>query len=101
PTFGLIKRNGTANSLFNGFQLSGIVAYQSGQPFSIVTGVDSNGNGQGADRPNFDPNGSFAFDPVTGDLRTFTSPLIGGRFFVPLNGPGGLSGTPLANSLGN
>jgi hypothetical protein len=34
---------------------------------------------------------------VTGDFRTFTSPLVGGRFVVPL----GTNGLPLANSLGN
>ena len=81
-----------------GFQFSGIVAYQSGQPFTILTGVDSNGNGTaGSDRPNFVPGGIFIVDPVTGNLRTFTSPLIGGAFFVPL----GANGLPLANSLGN
>src|SRR5262249_33265028 len=86
-----------ANTALGGFQFSGIVAYQSGQPFSILTGVDSNGNGQGADRPNFVPGGVFNMDPVTHDLRTFTSPLVGGQFFVPLTS----AGTPLANSLGN
>jgi hypothetical protein len=101
PVPGFIESNGFANTILGGFQFSGIVAYQSGQPFSIVTGVDSNGNGQGADRPNFVPGGAFTADPVTGDLRTFTSPLVGGRYFVPLTGAGGLSGTPLANSLGN
>jgi hypothetical protein len=37
------------------------------------------------------------FDPVTGDFRTFTSPLVGGQFIVPL----GANGLPLTNSLGN
>lgn len=102
PTPGFIKNNAAANSLLGGFQISGIVSFQSGQPFSIVTGVDSNGNGTATgDRPNFVPGGIFSLDPVTGNLRTFTSPLVGGAFFVPLTGPGGLSGTPLANSLGN
>lgn len=101
PMPGFIKNNSWANSLIGGFQVSGIVSYQSGQPFTILTGIDSNGNGSAADRPNFNPNGIFALDPVTGNMRTFTSPLVGGAFFVPLNGPGGLSGVPLANSLGN
>ncbi|HEY0051524.1 MAG TPA: TonB-dependent receptor, partial [Pyrinomonadaceae bacterium] len=97
PLPGFLERNFITKSLFGGFQLSGITQYQSGQPFTILTGVDSNGNGQGGDRPNFVPGGTFIPDPVTGNLRTFTAPLIGGAFFVPL----GTNGLPLANSLGN
>ena len=96
-----VNNNAWSKALLGGFQVSGIVAYQSGQPFTILTGIDSNGNGQGGDRPNYNPNGIFSLDPVTGNMRTFTSPLIGGVFVVPLSGPGGLSGVPLANSLGN
>jgi hypothetical protein len=95
PMPGFISDNGLANSLLGGFQFSGIISYQSGQPFTILTGVDSNGNGQGADRPNFVPGGALVLDPVTGDFRTF-SPRFGGAFFVPL-----FNGSPLANSLGN
>jgi hypothetical protein len=101
PLPGFLERNFFAKSLLGGFQISGITQYQSGQPFSILTGVDSNGNGQGGDRPNFNPNGIFTPDPVTGNLRTFFSPLVGGAFFVPLTGVNNASGTPLANSLGN
>jgi outer membrane receptor protein involved in Fe transport len=98
PMPGFIERNSFGKVILGGFQFSGIVAYQSGQPFTILTGVDSNGNGTaGSDRPNYNPNGTFAVDPVTGNLRTFTSPLIGGAYFVPL----GTNGLPLANSLGN
>jgi hypothetical protein len=97
PIPGAFQRNAFANALLGGFQLSGITQYQSGQPFTILTGVDTNGNGQGADRPNYNPNGILNLDPVTGNFRTFTSPLVGGRFVVPL----GTNGLPLANSLGN
>ena len=98
PIPGFMKRNAISKVLLGGLQFSGIVQYQSGQPFTILTGVDSNGNGTaGSDRPNFNPNGIFLLDPVTRNLRTFTSPLIGGAFFVPL----GTNGLPLANSLGN
>ena len=98
PLPGFLKRNAVAKSLLGGFQISGITAFQSGQPFTILTGVDSNGNGTaGSDRPNYNPNGIFSLDPVTRNWRTFTSPLVGGAFFVPL----GTNGLPLANSLGN
>lgn len=98
PIPGFMKRNALSKAIFGGLQISGITAYQSGQPFTILTGVDSNGNGTaGSDRPNWNPNGILNLDPVTGNWRTFTSPLVGGAFFVPL----GTNGLPLANSLGN
>jgi hypothetical protein len=80
--------------VFTGWQFSGVTAFQSGQPFTILTGVDSNGNGAGGDRPNFNPAGSFTEDPLTGNLRTFTT---SGRFLAPR----GSNGLPLAFGLGN
>jgi hypothetical protein len=86
--------NAFVRQLTGGWQLSGVYTAQSGQPFTIVTGVDSNGNGGGGDRPNFDPSGTLTPDPETGNLRTFTT---SGMFLVPL----GTNGLPLLNSLGN
>jgi carboxypeptidase family protein len=83
--------------VFTGWQFSGVTAFQSGQPFTIVTGVDSNGNGAGGDRPEFNPAGAFAEDPLTGNLRTFTTSKVNGRFLVPL----GNNGLPLAFSFRN
>jgi hypothetical protein len=83
--------------IFSGWQISGWTTFQSGQPFTMLTGVDSNGNGAGGDRPNLVPGGSFTLDPETKNLRTFTTSLQDGRFFVPL----GTNNLPLANSLGN
>ena len=88
---------GIGKGIFGGWEVSGIVTRQSGQPFTMLTGVDTNGNGGGGDRPNYNPNGTLILDPVTGNFRTFTSPLVGGQFIVPL----GTSGLPLVNSLGN
>lgn len=83
--------------VFSGWQFSGVTSRQSGQPFTIVTGVDSNGNGAGGDRPNYNPNGVFTEDPLTHNLRTFTTSKVDGRYLVPL----GSNGLPLAFSLGN
>ncbi|MGH9838565.1 MAG: TonB-dependent receptor domain-containing protein [Blastocatellia bacterium] len=83
--------------VFSGWQVSGVTAAQAGQPFTILTGVDSNGNGAGGDRPNFNPGGAFTPDPITGNLRTFTASRTDGRFLVPL----GANGLPLQNGLGN
>lgn len=86
--------NAFVRQLTGGWQVSGVFVAQSGQPFTILTGVDTNGNGGGGDRPNFDPSGTLTPDPDTGNLRTFTT---SGMFLVPL----GTNGLPLANSLGN
>jgi hypothetical protein len=83
--------------VFSGWQFSGVTSFQSGQPFTILTGVDTNGNGQLADRPNLNPAGAFTVDPLTGNLRTFTTSKVNGRFLTPL----GSNGLPLANSSGN
>jgi outer membrane receptor protein involved in Fe transport len=69
---------GIGKQVFGGWELSGIITRQSGQPFTILTGVDTNGNGSsGGDRPNFNPSGILQLDPVTHDFRTFTIPLNG------------------------
>jgi hypothetical protein len=79
--------------IFSGWQLSGVMQTQSGQPFTIVTGVDSNGNGGGGDRPNRGT-GSLTPDPVTDNLRTFTN---NGAYVTTL----GTNGLPIAFGLGN
>ena len=44
--------------ILGGWTLNGIYALQSGQPFTIITGVDSNGDGDAAnDRPHVNPGG--------------------------------------------
>ncbi|MDQ3473219.1 MAG: TonB-dependent receptor, partial [Acidobacteriota bacterium] len=96
PVPGFANNNSVLRQIFGGFQISGVTTRQSGQPFSIVTGVDSNGNGAGGDRPNFNPNGQIILDPVTGNFRSFTT--TGNPFVVPRNSSTGL---PVANSLGN
>jgi hypothetical protein len=86
--------SGWMDRAFGGWQFSGVFQAQSGQPFTIVTGVDSNGNGGGGDRPNFNPGGTLTPDPDTGNLRTFTTSNM---FLVPR----GSNGLPLAFGLGN
>jgi hypothetical protein len=86
--------SGWMDRTLGGWQFSGVFQAQSGQPFTIVTGVDSSGNGGGGDRPNFNPGGTITPDPNTGNLRTFTTSDM---FLVPR----GSNGLPLAFSLGN
>jgi outer membrane receptor protein involved in Fe transport len=81
---------------FGGWSLTGFTEWQSGQPFTIRTGVDSGGIGTTAPaRPDYNPGGVLIKDPVSGDLRTFTIPTNGtGIVVTALNA----SGSPLANT---
>jgi Carboxypeptidase regulatory-like domain len=87
--------------ILGGLRFSGMSQWQSGPPFSVTTGVDSNGDGwqgglAGHDRPNYNPGGHIQLDPVTGNWRTFTTPLDGsGLFLTPLRA----DGTPLPYSM--
>jgi hypothetical protein len=90
----------TLAKIFSGWQISGFTEFQSGQPFTIRTGVDSVGTTAGGTnppgRPNFNPGGIITKDRDTDDLRTFTIPINGtGIVTAPL----GANGLPLANSM--
>ncbi len=89
--------NRVGKQVFGGWQISGIFDAQSGQPFTIRTGVDTFGIGTAASaRPNVNLGGAFTGDPVSGDLRTFTTPINGtGLYTTTLNT---VTGIPLANS---
>ncbi|HUQ94499.1 MAG TPA: hypothetical protein VM120_22645 [Bryobacteraceae bacterium] len=89
--------HGLPRHLVQGWQVSGYSEWQSGQPFTVTSGVDSNGDGSlTADRPNYDPNGRISLDPVTGNWRSFQTPRDGSGLFVT---PLGTNGLPLANSM--
>jgi hypothetical protein len=83
--------------ILGGWQISGITEVQSGQPFTIRTGVDTVGSLAGAfpGRPDYRPKGVFLLDPVTEDLRTFTIPIDGTGIVTAPIGPNGI----LANSM--
>jgi hypothetical protein len=85
-------RTGVLGAVLGGWQITGVTAGQSGRPFTIWTGVDSNGDGNvGSDRPNINPQGSITW---SSDRSSFTN---NNYFVVPL----GTNNLPLANSLGN
>ena len=72
-------REGWTGRLLGGWQISGVTQAQSGRPFTILTGVDSSGDGNtGSDRPNINPAGSFVWDD---DHKTFTN---NGFYVAPL-----------------
>ncbi|MGH9629952.1 MAG: hypothetical protein ACRD7E_16665, partial [Bryobacteraceae bacterium] len=84
------------NGLLSGWGVAGFNEWQSGQPFTVRTGVDTGGTGTPTPhRPDFNPNGIFENDPVEDNLRTFRSPIDGtGRFLTALTA----GGAPLATS---
>ncbi len=83
--------------LLGGWSVTGFSEWQSGQPFTIRTGVDSGGTGTaGPFRPNYNAGGVFLKDPYLGNLRTFTIPIDGSGIVVtPLTS----NRVPLANSM--
>ena len=89
--------NKVGKQVFGGWQVSGVFDAQSGQPFTIRTGVDTNGIGTLAPaRPNLNAGGAFTGDLVSNDLRTFVTPVNGtGRYITTLNS---VTKIPLANS---
>lgn len=98
PAPGFAANNGFLKHVFGGWQISGVTSGTSGQPFTILTGVDTNGNGAAGDRPNINPDAPLIPDPVTGNLRTFTAP---GRFLVPRNPAGAILTFSMPNGGGN
>jgi hypothetical protein len=51
------EQRGALGRVVGGWQLSGITTFESGTPFTVVNGVDSNGFVGNNDRPDFNPNG--------------------------------------------
>jgi outer membrane receptor protein involved in Fe transport len=87
--------SGVLKRVFGGWTVNGVSQAQSGQPFTILTGVDTYGVGNTAARPDYNPNGTITLDPVSHDYRTFTTPLDGTGIVVTHLGPNKL---PLAYS---
>ena len=95
------------SKVLGGWQIAGFSDMQSGQPFTIVTGVDSAGSGNPAGpRPDYNPGGAFlpnysltTAGPVkqdySGGLRTFYIPVNGTGIVTAPVGPNGI----LANSM--
>jgi len=85
-------KSGFLKYILGGWQFSGITAFQSGRPFTIRVGVDTNGNStSGADRPDMNGSCGVTWDS---DHKTFTND---GCYTVPL----AANGAPLANSMAN
>jgi outer membrane receptor protein involved in Fe transport len=49
-------QHGLVGKLLGGFQISGVTTWETGSPYSVLNGFDSDGN-SGANRPDLNPNG--------------------------------------------
>ncbi len=75
------KQNGFAGRLLGGFQLTGITTFESGVPYTVFNGFDSDGVGGGNDRPNYNPNGQRGVRAVpivsaTGAITGYFNPEV-------------------------
>ena len=83
---------GLLGTIIGGWQITGITQAQSGAPFTIRTGVDSNGDGSaGGDRPDINTAGTLQWNA---DHSAFVN---NGYYVTPL----GSDGLPLANTMAN
>jgi len=75
------KQRGFVGKLLGGFQLGGITTWESGVPYTVFNGFDSDGVGGGNDRPTFNPAGQRGVRAVpvvsaTGAITGYINPEI-------------------------
>jgi len=88
--------NGFIRALTNGFQIGSVLLVQTGQPVTIQSGLDSNGNGDSAgDRASLNPFGTAR----TGSDVYAVCALPGGAVTLSNGGPGAF-GTPTGVGAG-
>ncbi len=68
-------QRGALGRIVGGWQLSGVTTFETGVPFTVTNGVDSNGVGGNNDRPDFNPNGQRGVRAIP---ATATSPSATG-----------------------
>jgi hypothetical protein len=85
-------KSGILSEVLGGWQWTGVTQIQSGRPFTIGTGVDSNGDSKtGSDRPNLNPSGTIVWDDQHASF------VNNGYYTAPV----GTNGLPLTNALGD
>ena len=100
--------------VLGGWQLSGVATWESGVPFSVFNGLDSDGIGGGLERPEFNPNGTPGVRAVpvvdaNNCILRYTNPDAGGATIDPATAqfivnptfvPGASCSVPRFGSLG-
>src|SRR5262249_32098639 len=82
----LREQRGIIGHVFGGWELSGVTVFESGVPYTVINGEDSNGVGGNNDRPDFNPNGRAGVRAKP-NIATATNPgpagtPIGGVFYT-------------------
>jgi outer membrane receptor protein involved in Fe transport len=75
------KQQGFVGRVLGGFQVGGITTWESGVPYTVFNGFDSDGVGGGLDRPTYNPNGQRGVRAVpivsaTGAITGYFNPEI-------------------------
>jgi outer membrane receptor protein involved in Fe transport len=97
-----------------GWQFSGITTWESGVPYSVFNGLDSDGIGGGLERPSFNPNGQVGVRAIpvvdaNNCITSYINPDAGGAAINPANAqyivnptyvPGASCSVPRFGSLG-
>ncbi|MGH9956294.1 MAG: carboxypeptidase regulatory-like domain-containing protein [Pyrinomonadaceae bacterium] len=108
------EQRGFVGHVVGGWQLSGVTTWESGVPFSVFNGLDSDGIGGGLERPSFNPAGQRGVRAVpvvdaNNCILRYTNPDAGGatidpstaQFIVnPTFVPGASCSVPRFGSLG-
>jgi Carboxypeptidase regulatory-like domain len=92
------KTNPFLKAVINGWQLSGIVTLQSGLPFSVVTGADTNLDGNSNDRANI--SGNAALDPHRSRAAVTAMWFNTAAFSLPASGTDGNAGRDILDGPG-
>src|SRR5262245_4878047 len=76
------EQKGLLAQIAGGWQISGVTSFESGVPFTVANGEDSNGLAGNNDRPNFNPNGQPGVRAVpvvdgTGAITGYINPDAG------------------------
>ncbi|HEY9401362.1 MAG TPA: TonB-dependent receptor [Pyrinomonadaceae bacterium] len=77
------EQRGFIGKLLGGYQVSGVTTLESGSPYTVFNGLDSDGIGGGNERPTFNPNGQRGVRAI---------PIV-----APATLPGSTPGTTIPN----
>lgn len=74
------EQRGFVGKLLGGYQITGVTTFESGAPFTVLNGFDSDGIG-GSNRPDFNPNGQRGVRAVprvdaTGRITSYFNPDV-------------------------
>ncbi|MFN2500095.1 MAG: TonB-dependent receptor domain-containing protein [Pyrinomonadaceae bacterium] len=83
------EQRGFIGHLLGGFQVSGVTSFESGTPFTVFNGNDSDGIGGGTERPSYNPAGragvrALPVTDATGAITGYVNPDAGNAPIDPL-----------------